>query len=357
MSFFTRDKYEQAGAIIHACLQEQGVWADPSRYRHQCWTRDMGMAVAPLLHETGNSEVVKRHLENLFRQQRPNGQVPILFLDDEEAWVADKEAKSKKQGRPSFMLERYRAGELWNLTPGTKDSEIISLVAMYEYAKATRDTKFLSDHREHLNKAEAYIRSNLMVDGLTRGADWRDTMEKVLANKPLLTNNCLLYRAYMAMGECSKAEELRQAIRAQLMQNGRFIDYPGEKRFDPLGGAFAVLFGVAGPDDYRGLIESFKSVDSPCGVTIKCRHNPLDERERRIIERTDGVVVWPFVVGFTVMALAKMGALEFAHQQFAKLENHDGFREWYDPRNGDGCGADKQLWSATLYQRAVKALS
>ena len=357
MSFSNSEKYQEAGSIIFACLQEKGIWADPTRYKHQLWTRDMGMAVAPLLHETGNSEVVKRHLENLFKHQRPNGQIPILFLDDEQAWLADKEAKSKQQGRPSFMLRRYRAGELWNLTPGTKDSEIIALLAMYEYAKATHDLRFLGEHREQLDKAEAYIRSSIMVDGLARGADWRDTMEKVLADKPLLTNNCLLFRAYMSMGECSKAEALRQAIRSQLMQDGRFIDYPGAKRFDPLGGAFAVLFGIANRDDYPGLIESFKAVDSPHGVTIKCRHNPLDDREKRIIERTDGVVVWPFVVGFTVMALAKMGELKFAHQQFAKLESHNGFREWYDPKNGEGCGAEQQLWSAALYQRAVIALS
>jgi GH15 family glucan-1,4-alpha-glucosidase len=34
----------------------------------------------------------------------------------------------------------------------------------------------------------------------------------------------------------------------------------------------------------------------------------------------------------------------------------NGFREWYDPATGKGYGAQEQLWSATLFLRAARAL-
>jgi hypothetical protein len=350
-------KLERALAILQRCLGTKGVWADPTRYRDQCWTRDFGIAIAPLLHQLDEASTVRTHLENLSTLQRPNGQIPILFLDDEERWVREKEQKIREQGRPSFMLRRYREGELWNLTPGTRDSELVYLIAMYEYVKATWDQDFHEQHRHVMDAALTYIERELMRDGLVLGCDWRDTMEVELRDKPLLTNNCLMYRAYQLMGSAyrNKAEALRRKIlRTHLTSDGRLCDFPGNDRFDPLGGALAVLCGVVSRQHQRkALVSSFEEVDTDYGVTIKCRHNPTSAEEREVIERTDGVVVWPFIVGFAVLALRELGEHGFADEQFAKLTALEGFREWYDPATGQGYGAQEQLWSATLYARAL----
>jgi hypothetical protein len=254
------------------------------------------------------------------------------------------------------MLGRYLRNELWNLTPGTKDSEILYVIGMHEYANRTGDLSLLERYRLNIELAVAYIEHELMRDALVRGCDWRDTMERQLGDKPLLTNNCLLYHAYDLMGEKDKATYLRDEINNHFWAGGSYLDYPGNDRFDPLGGALAVLYGVAQKGRYESLAESFRSVDTPLGVAIKCRHNPISAEEKAVIERTDGVVVWPFVVGFAVIALASMGEREMAEEQFRKLGDLNGFREWYDPATGKGYGAQEQLWSATLFLRAARAL-
>src|SRR3989344_6155920 len=99
-------KVFQALEILQRCMGKKGVWADPSRYAEQCWTRDFGIAIQPVLHLIGKPEIAKRHLEHLSARQRLNGQIPILFLDDEERWRKEKERKSAEQGRRSFMLGR-----------------------------------------------------------------------------------------------------------------------------------------------------------------------------------------------------------------------------------------------------------
>jgi glycogen debranching enzyme len=349
-------KVMQANAILSRCIGAKGVWADPTRYRFQCWTRDFVIAILPVLLESREVKIAKVHLENLSKRQRSNGQIPILFLDQMWPFLFDKVERSWKSRKISFMLRRFLSGQLWNLTPGTRDSEILYIIGVYEYASESGDLRFISKHRSTIQKAVSYIEKNLMRDGLVIGCDWRDTMDKELGDKPLLTNNSLLYRAYCLMGELEKAGQLREQINARFWTGSSYLDYPGNDRFDPLGGAFAVLCGVAPEERYGSLAKSFKLIGSPHGVTIKCRHNPMSPEEKEVIERTDGVVVWPFVAGFSVLALMKMREFAMAEDQFAKLNELSGFREWYDPATGKGYGALEQLWSALLFMRAANAV-
>lgn len=346
------EKFLRAMSILRSCLGTKGVWADPSRYAQQCWTRDFAMAIQPLLLILGEKKAARNHLNNLRDAQRPNGQIPIVFLDDEQQWLKGKEAKSAEQGRESFMLRRYREGELWNLTPGTKDSELHYILAVLDHFPGKDWNKeYMRHFHPSVCQAYDYLEKNLIVAGVFVGCDWRDTMERQFSQTALLTNNSLLYRMYQHINEFEKAKQLKQRINEELGYEGTFRDYAGSQRFDPLGLAFAVLNDVADPASYDDVIRAFGRVDSPCGVTIKCRHNPLDAEEARMIEETDGEVVWPFVVGFVVLALLKMERYAEALVQFDKLAALNDFREYYDPRTGKGYGAAEQLWSAVLFLR------
>jgi hypothetical protein len=350
------DKTNEAKRILHSCLSEgNGIFASPDRYKYQCWTRDVALAVAPLLLVMGEGEIVRTHLENLSLRQRPTGQIPILFLSDEVLW---RKKKVAARGENSFMVKRYDAGELWNLTPGTKDSEILYIIAMYEYANATGDHSLLNQYREVVQGALAYAEeNNLNVDVLAVGADWRDTMEVFLSNRALLTNNVLLVHAYDLMKEANKAAAQRARVVKHFWRDGACVDYiPDGDRPDPLGIALAVLYDVLPAGSGERVLELLRSVDTDHGVTIKCIHNPYAEGEAEVFERTQGEVIWPFVVGFSIMALQKLGYAEEAQSLFQKMEDLDGFYEWYDPTNGRGWGAKEQLWSATLYLRAKKCI-
>ncbi len=350
-------KYKQAENILSRCCGTHGVWADPERYKYQCWTRDFAIAIAPLLSELKMVAMGNVHLGCLsHRISSYDGKVPILFLDDEKEWLRHKITQSIGRGKIGFMLERYLQGELENLTPGTRDSEICYLLASYQ------DVAWLDPFPIFKRtKARKYIREKLMKNGLHVGCDWRDTMEKELGDKSLLSNNSILYRALVLRGEYEDCGDIEFAalLKERIIRtfwNGKtFIDYPGSDRFDPFGASLAVLFDVASPEHYGGMIDSFRSVDTPCGVTIKCRHNAYKPEEHEVIERTDGEVVWPFIVGYSILALLKMDEVDFAKEQFEKYASHSGFWEWIDPGTGKGYGAPEQLWSAALFMRVVHA--
>lgn len=404
----TTQKTLEALQLMANCFGERGIHASPDRYRGQCWTRDFALAVQPALFAMtednfpltpyGSSwwlgrarELAARHLRELTARMRPNAQVakerlhgsmvPILFLDGPAAharFLLDKVGRSFTQGRMSFMLRRYLQGKLWQLTPGTTDSELMFCHAVLEHAEMSGDDSLKKDLEDALDRALVFIETRHLDSiwpgqrVLHVGGDWRDTMEKELADKSLLSNNAILYAVYKRLGWDARAKAVQDKIRARRDPDGLLLDYEGAEWFDPLGGALAVIYDLATPEDYPGILRGFHQVDTPRGVTIRCKHNAYGETpkqvatERMEIDRTGGEVIWPFVGWFTVLAAAKIARLSedprvkfaaagFRDAQQAKLLKLPGFYEWYSPDTGAGWGAPRQLWSAAMFLRATHA--
>jgi hypothetical protein len=320
--------------------------------------------------------VREKHLAQLMERQGPTGAIPILYADNFEQLLLSKLSKAKWDGKTldvngSFVARRildgYYASQgrgaefsdfpkdrecgLYRLTPGTTDSELMFAYAVYSQKESTEI------HRNHADRAIKHLEDRYVWNGLHNGADWRDTMEVFFRDKPLLTNNALLYAVYKLSGNVEKAGALKAEIERVLWNGETYLDYPEATRFDPLGGALGVLHGLIPEERYASVLAGFKSVDTPQGVTIECKHNPHQSGEAEVIERTGGIVVWPFVVGFTILAALEMGEHEFALEQFKKFHNLDGFAEWYDPADGSKWGEHEQGWSAALYVRVVEALT
>lgn len=350
-------KRERATSIIRASLGRHGIWADPSRYRGQLWTRDLSLAMQPAAAEVpGGLGTAGDHLRALAQAQRPNGRIPIVMLDGARgtaAFLWDKIGNTISRRKVSFMLRRWASGNLWDLTPGTRDSELhfVRAVQMHESLGGpplARQGDMAAATERALDRIEVAL---LDTHGLMLGADWRDTMDEELGRQPLLSNNALLYGVFKRAHRTVAARRIREGLETRA--GGLLADYPGADRPDPLGIAFAVLEGLVSPARYPEALSLLRQVDTPRGVTILCKHNPQNGEERAVIERTQGVVVWPFVVGYVILAAQTMGpeGQAFADEQRAKLEALDGFYEWYDPATGTGYGAPLQGWSAALYLR------
>ncbi len=349
-------KLQDATQLLRECVGEQGMWADTHRYRYMCWTRDFVIASMHALPTIGRGDVAKRHLTELSLRQRHDGKIPIVFLDRTLPFLYNKTRESIRDRRLSFTLSRWLKGGFENLTPGTRDSEILYLVGMMEFAHAAQDESLLTRYSAQVQRAIAYIESRLMKDGLVIGCDWRDTMEKELGDQPLLSNNALLYHAFVMLGMERKARLLRDRILETFVVNGRFIDRPKEHRFDPFGGALAVIYGIARWEHRHGIVESFREVDTPHGVTIRCRHNAYTPEEIAIINETDGVVVWPFIGYYSAVALHALGYEAFAADQYHKIRSLPGLWEWHHPQTGRGYGSPRQLWTAALLMHATDFL-
>ena len=351
-------KLEEAKKIVEGCIGKNGVWASSFRYKYQCWTRDFVIATEDLLLEWGKDDIVKKHIENLARHQYSDGRMPIMFLDNTVKWLAIKIWNSISNRRISFLLRGYFSKDgIGQLSPWTKDSEILFVLGIMKYVIKTNDQKLLSENKERISNALAYVEKNLMKDGLVFGGDWRDTRPD-LDDKFLLTNNCFLFQGYKLLGEASKAEKLKRTINEKLWTGKYYRDYVGVDDFDTLGNALAILFEIA-PTEYLPLIlQSAEVLDTSYGYKLNgVTLPPKSKEETEIMLKTNQFgVIWPFIHGFMILAALKSGATEIALRQFSKWSNLDGFFEFYDPLTGKGYGSAEQIWSAALYIRVHKAV-
>jgi hypothetical protein len=310
------EKYTQALNILQFCHGEHGIWASPHRYKYQCWTRDLAFVLPSFVRFGGEQGVslVQRHLRSLSERIDGSGKVPILFADDLWKLIEVKYRDALERNKSSFPMRRIieEGGEqgLYNLTPGTKDSEIMYLHAMLEFAQLTGDYQLLNQYADQVFLAYGYVKEYLMRDGLVVGCDWRDTMEKELGDETLLTNNCLWYDVlsmisrlryysesddfvngvthsrYRWFGpQCeTEAVELKSLINERFFVDGAYQDRPNVQHVDPLGTSLAVLYNIVPPERYSAVVSALVQVNTSYGVTISCKHNPQTELEAVVIE-------------------------------------------------------------------------
>ncbi len=358
-------KIRAARKLIESCISplDMGIWASRGRYANQLWTRDFALAAAPALKLMGLDDVIREHLEQLIKRQHADGKIPILFLDDPQAFLKAKIDRSIKEGKWSFMLKRYmETGGVEDLSPWTKDSEFLFVVALYENTTAEEREKSLAKSFISTSNALDYVKSGLIGnDGLVLGADWRDT-NTWLAEKALLSNNCLLFHAFQLTGCQEEADALKERINQAFWRGATYRDTsdPSDETEDTFGQALGVIHDVIPASRYPAVLESFNLLHTPRGyMSNDCRPNPVTPEERKLLRlkrMKQSFVIWPFIHGYAILALAKMGEMALAQKAFEEYTQLDGFWEYYDPKTGKGYGAREQLWSAALYIRAAAAL-
>lgn len=105
-------KYSHAKDLLMKVCGRLGIWAGLGRYANQYWTRDLSYSLGYFLLFNGKQELLKRHLFQLTKRQKKNGQIPILFIENRFRFFFNKAVKSFTDRKISFMLKRFLQGKL-----------------------------------------------------------------------------------------------------------------------------------------------------------------------------------------------------------------------------------------------------
>jgi len=127
----------------------------------------------------------------------------------------------KQPPKPSFALHQFMAGNIENITPGTRDSEIHYIRAIFALIKhdPQNSEALLKEFGASIAKALFYLYMNVIdsTDGLPRGADSRDIFADILYDSKLLTNAVFWYQALQSL--CEHAQILgKSSFTATLLQ-------------------------------------------------------------------------------------------------------------------------------------------
>lgn len=349
-------KIQRAEEVIDRCAGPNGFLASLEKYR-EYWLRDFVYS-QPLLLEAGYREECAEHLGNFLSRVDSRGRVParIKPLPDYTISLAKrayKHARLTLSDEEVHPIDRSYLSHV-NKQPWTSDNELLAVIGSYQHSKITGDHGIVEKYGDVLNRLVNSI-ENRTENLLISGNDWRD-LARPYYSKFLFSNQVLLYKALSLAGKESLAERTRKKI-SDLFWNeklGYFEDFIGSTHFDVFAHSLGILYGVIPRERIPEVIEALQTALTEFG----CKN--LDEAYQNLEPQNknwyQNGTFWPFIQGYAILALLRVGEGDLAKEIFRKFVDLEGFNEWYDPETGRPEGSRGQLWSAALFLQAYLSL-
>ena len=378
-----------------ACSIEDNVAHGTDENYYSVWARDGAITVIgalPLIHDEDIHNCQRQTLETLLEHISRNGQIPSNVRI--------------KDNVPDYS----GVGGICSI-----DSGIWVVIAFYEYVNVTKDIKFLRKYITHIKETMRWLgahdSNNDALLEIPEAGDWTDLFGR---SYNILYDEILWYRANVCFGRMLEllgdheqaGEYIRwsQVIKKEILQNfwpstqqqlfqsvsfaekqftlgdtsyliAQTTPFDFSWRCDTLGNILAFLHGTI---DSEKAHQTFKfmlgvGVNDPYPVAnVYPVVSPGDPDWRpyytvnllNLPNHYHNGGIWPFVGGFWVKFVNKLGLRDVAISELHKLAliNKQGinqpweFTEWAHGKTGKPMGKAYQAWSAAQYIAACHDL-
>ena len=367
-------------ALLHANLGPHGILAaSPSEAAvARRYTRIFGRdaAVCVLAMCGSGDEVLERgavaSVDALAAQQAANGQIP-KYVDPEG-----------------------RDADFWYL--GCIDATLWWLIAVDHLRRAGRVDA--ARWREGVDRAIAWLlaqeHQRLRLLQQNEASDWADIMPR---SGYVLYTNALWHevkrRFALADAEATKhhfnhlfnpyQRDLPEYHRARLLQHyarrgrrdpGLYLSFVNlavaGNEGDVFGNLLAILCGLASESMGHRIVKTIMAAHASRPYPIRVVLHPLSRQhelwrpymtrhQQNHMHQYHNGGIWPFVGGFWVLALARLGLHDLARRQLADLAQANAahgwrFTEWFHGRTLAPMGMAGQSWNAATFLLARRAL-
>lgn len=371
-----------------ACSIEDNVPNGTDENYHSVWARDSAITVIGSLSLTDDPEIhecQRQTFRTLFEHTSQNGQIPSNVR--------------LKDNTPDYS----GVGGICSI-----DSGLWVVIAFYEYITKTKDFDFMRTYLPELqlimNWLGAHDGNNDALLEIPEAGDWTDLFGR---SYNVLYDEILWYRANVCFGrllelsgEYDKAGDYirwSQVIKKEIIQNfwpstqqqlfqsvsfaeqqyslgdtayliAQVTPFDFSWRCDILGNVLAYLYGVVDSDKANRTFQFMLGVgvNEPYPVSnVYPVVNPGDPDWRpyytvnllNLPNHYHNGGIWPFVGGFWVKFINKLGLKDMALSELYKLAllNKEGiheeweFTEWSHGTTGKPMGKKYQAWSAAQY--------
>jgi sucrose-6F-phosphate phosphohydrolase len=378
-----------------ACSIKDNIPNGTDENYHSVWARDGAITVIgslPLIHDEDIHKCQRQTLVTLLEHISRNGQIPsnVRIKDN--------------------MADYSGVGGICSI-----DSGIWVVIAFYEYVNVTKDIKFLrqyiSDIKETMRWLGAHDSNNDALLEIPEAGDWTDLFG---GSYNILYDEILWYRANVSFGrmlemlgnyeEAGEYIRWSQVIKKEILQNfwpstqqklfqsvsfaerqftlgdtpyliAQTTPFDFSWRCDVFGNVLAFLHGAV---DAEKAHQTFKfmlgvGVNDPFPVSnVYPVVTPGDPDWKpyytvnllNLPNHYHNGGIWPFVGGFWVKFISKLGLRDVAISELHKLAliNKEGlteeweFTEWAHGITGKAMGKAYQAWSAAQYISACHDL-
>ena len=359
--------YEKAVETVNICSNENGLFASGGKKGYKgVWSRDsfITMLGASLVSEEHKDydlikRTFRRSLETLGKYQSKKGQVPNAVYDF-----------GKKNPKVDYL---------------SIDSSLWFVIGHYVYRKRYGDGSLFRRHEKKIEKAIFWLSyqdmgEDVMLEQLPT-TDWQDAFPHKYGKT--INTQALYYFVLRLAGKRKVARRLKFLVNKKegyRLWNGDFYHAYRWKNhnkykeigewFDSFGNLLAIVFGLADKKMARKIVAWIKekSINEP--YPMKAIFPPIKKGDKEwknyYLDCDAGKPyhylnggIWPFIGGFYVLALIRIGQYREARIELGKLAeaNMKGnlFPEWVNPITKETHGIF-QAWSAGAYILAYESL-
>ncbi len=387
MDSLAEEAYYKAIDAVKLCTNRNGLYASAGENGYNSiWARDtvITMLGASLVKDNAIKQAIKKNIIYLSKFQNNLGEIPNC-ID-----IFDK--KRPKQ-----------------VTFATIDSSLWYIIGQHVYAINYNDHSLVKKYKKNIEKAFLWL---LYQDAGNEGlpeqqptSDWQDAFPHKYGH--VLNTQALYYAALSISGKRNEASKIKSIINGKFYRDfytnkgkklfipwrkdliffdnqlGYYLpwiwkDHNGDREheewFDSLGNLLTIVFGATDKKRASSIIEYIQkqkinhpyplhAIDPPIyprdlewkSYFSKCISKPYEYLNAGI---------WPFIGGFYIAALVKLGKYDLARKMLHKLahanklgRNNDWeFNEWLHGETGRPLGGEFQAWSAGMYIYAYECV-
>jgi glycogen debranching enzyme len=370
------DALKEAVKVLEACAKNTGFYASGLKGGYEAlWARDsMITSIGASLISNKFKLPIARSLALLAKWQTPNGQIPNCV--------------------GSYNIDR-RSDKTYN----SIDSSLWYIVGHYVYARAYNNHELLKRHKSSIAKALVWLKYQDPNEDLLLSQqptmDWQDAFPHKYGN--VINTQALYYGVLEMVGNHKVSRVLKKRVNGDVdaylklydAELGYYLpwnwknhdgDREQEEWFDSLGNILAILTGLASKKIADSIIKHIdkekinrpfqcKAIWPPIKPGDKEWHSYFDKCDARTpLDYLNGGV-WPFIGGFYIAALIKMGEHEKAEKELALLakgnlqkmairnyKQEHSFNEWLHGGSGEPKGEPYQGWTASTYIYAYECV-
>lgn len=313
-------------------------------------------------------------LHTLAKHQAPNGQIP------------------------KYVKPEIKEVDFWY--SGCIDATLWWLIAVSFYDRSFPEEHFAKQLHTEIDRALTWLscqeHQGLFLLQQNEASDWADIMPRsgfVLYTNALWYHVKKLYqmphadrtRQYFKIVffpfDKSISEQRRVRILTHYIKNKinhsdfylSFVNFSfwGDE-IDIFGNILSALFGLAYASKASRMVNSMLCLTAHRPYPLRVIHTPIRKNSklwRLYMQRYNQNLpyqyhnggIWPFVGGFWVMLLAKLGKRELAWSELRRLAevnkiNNWEFNEWFHGITGEPMGMAGQSWNASMFIMAFHAL-
>lgn len=360
--------------VTHGILAASPTPAAEARAYTRIFGRDAAICVLGML-GSGSAlleEGAIASLDALAALQAPNGQIPkyvdpagndadfwyLGCIDATLWWLLAVDAA--KQHRPA-LADRWRAAE----------ERAINWLLCQEHQRF-----FLLQQNEASDWADIMPRSGFV---LYTNALWYQVKQRY--GLPQLEEtryhaNHLFHPFSRDLPEYRRARLLQHYVRQRIRYQELYLSFVNLSFFgeegDVFGNLLAVLSGLAGDAKAQRIVNSLEQakVADPYPIRVTCEPIPpghalwreyMARHQQNLEHQYHNGGLWPFVGGFWVLALTRLGKLEQARAELEKLAYVNSlddwrFTEWFHGQTLAPMGMAGQSWNAAMFLLARRTL-